>query len=74
MPPLVLDLAPCLQIETPRTGSQLENSTKYVKAHMDAYFERMDKMSKLPNLEVRCSTLNVNENQILHRAAWSNIC
>ena len=64
----LVDQAGCLQIETPRTedveclcklmstvGSQLENSTKYVKAHMDAYFERMDKMSKLPNLEVSLS-------------------
>jgi len=55
----------CLQIEAPRTedieclcklmstvGSQLENSPKFVKAHMDAYFDRMDKMSKLPTLEV----------------------
>ena len=33
-------------------GSQLENSVKAVKQHMDIYFDRMDKMSRLPHLEV----------------------
>ena len=54
-----------VQITTPRqedieclcklmstVGSQLENSVRAVKQHMDAYFDRMDKMSKLPHLEV----------------------
>lgn len=54
-----------VQITTPRqedieclcklmstVGSQLESSVKAVKQHMDIYFDRMEKMSRLPHLEV----------------------
>lgn len=64
------NLSCLVQIETPRVedieclcklmstvGSQLENSQRYVKAHMDAYFDRMDKMTKLPHLEVSILTV-----------------
>jgi len=68
-----------MQIETPRVedieclcklmstvGSQLENSQKYIKAHMDAYFDRMEKMAKLPEMEVRdSSVLSQNKGHVL---------
>lgn len=54
-----------LQITTPRqedieclcklmstVGSQLDNSAKAGKQHMDIYFDRMEKMSRLSHLEV----------------------
>lgn len=33
-------------------GGHLEKSQKYVKAHMDAFYDRMEKMARLPHLEV----------------------
>jgi hypothetical protein len=64
------DLTVLVQIETPRVedieclcklmstvGSQLEASQRYNKTHMDAYFDRMDKMTKLAQLEVSAFTV-----------------